>query len=193
MQARFLTTGVRPSWEDVIEAMRGRSLAGTLHATGHMERPFCRSCEMRGSRGWQRRWPRPTSVHLGSRGDAHLGTSPKDDEVGPMIYREFAPQALAARRSSPPRRRSWARALKCSRLPLGSPEGGVSAAKNRRYPALSDQPGGFSRSQSEVARTFADWEVSTGKTRLGRACAPAGACVPETCSRPLFPETTYRT
>ena len=62
--------------EDVIEAMRGRSLAGTLHATGHMKDCFAVVARCEGSRRWQRRWPRRRAF-IWSRGDAHLRDEPQ--------------------------------------------------------------------------------------------------------------------
>ena len=47
-------------------------------------------------------------------------------------------------------------------------------SENRRYPALSDQPGGFSRSQSEVART-----LPIGKLYRENAFGTRAALLPE--------------
>ena len=82
--------------EDVIEAVRGRHLAGTLHATGGMEECLAVVARCAGSRRMAATLAPPKDRPAGLEATHIFGTMLKDDEVGPMIYRDFLPQALAA-------------------------------------------------------------------------------------------------
>ncbi len=83
--------------EDLIDAMRGRRLAGTLHATGAMDDCFAAVARCEGSRRVAATLAPPTEMPAGVEATHIFGTMLKDDEVGPMIYRDFLPRALAAR------------------------------------------------------------------------------------------------
>jgi len=82
--------------EDVVEALRGRRLAGTLHATGGMEDCFAVVARCNGSRRVAATLAPPEARPIGVEATQIFGTSLREDEVGPMIYRDFLPQALAA-------------------------------------------------------------------------------------------------
>jgi NADPH:quinone reductase-like Zn-dependent oxidoreductase len=82
--------------EDVIEAMRGCRLAGTLHATGGMDDCFAVVARCEGSRRVAATLAPPEERPAGVEVTHIFGTILKDDEVGPLIYRDFLPQALAA-------------------------------------------------------------------------------------------------
>jgi D-arabinose 1-dehydrogenase-like Zn-dependent alcohol dehydrogenase len=116
--------------EDVIEAMRGRSLAGTLHATGHMKDCFAVIARCEGSRRVAATLAPPDERPFGVEATHISGTSLKDDEVGPMIYREFLPQALAARTFVPaPPAKVVGQGLEMLQAALEALKAGVSAAK----------------------------------------------------------------
>ena len=116
--------------EDVIEAMRGRSLAGTLHATGHMKDCFAVVARCEGSRRVAATLAPPDERSFGVEATHISGTSLKDDEVGPMIYREFLPQALAARTFVPaPPAKIVGQGLEMLQAALEALKAGVSAAK----------------------------------------------------------------
>jgi NADPH:quinone reductase-like Zn-dependent oxidoreductase len=87
--------------EDVIHALRGRRLAGTLHATGDMAACLAvvRQCD--GSRSVAVTLAPSADLTQGVEAQHIHGTSLKDDEVGPMIYSDFLPQALQDRRFVP--------------------------------------------------------------------------------------------
>ncbi|MGV8952737.1 MAG: zinc-binding alcohol dehydrogenase family protein [Cypionkella sp.] len=80
--------------EDVIEAMQGRRLAGALHATGDMAASFAVVSQSDGVRVVATTLPPPADLPQGVEARHIAGTSLKDDAVGPMIYRDFLPQAL---------------------------------------------------------------------------------------------------
>lgn len=116
--------------EDVIEAMRGRSLAGTLHATGHMKDCFAAIARCEGSRRVAATLAPPDERPFGVEATHISGTSLKDDEVGPMIYREFLPQALAARTFVPaPPAKVVGQGLEMLQAALEALKAGVSATK----------------------------------------------------------------
>lgn len=81
--------------EDVVAALAGKRLAGTLHATGDMAASFAavRRCE--GIRAVAATLPATVEPPEGVTATHIHGTILKDDEVGPMIYRDFLPLALA--------------------------------------------------------------------------------------------------
>jgi D-arabinose 1-dehydrogenase-like Zn-dependent alcohol dehydrogenase len=81
--------------EDMIEALRESRLAGTLHATGSIEDCLAVVSQCEGSRRVAATLPPPQDRPAGVEATHIFGTSLKDDEVGPMIYRDFLPQALS--------------------------------------------------------------------------------------------------
>lgn len=85
----------RPSIvEDVVKAMQGKRLAGTLHATGDMAASFAVVGRSEGKRLVATTLPASADLPEGVEARHIAGTSLKDDAVGPMIYRDFLPQAL---------------------------------------------------------------------------------------------------
>lgn len=80
--------------EDVVNAMQGRRLAGTLHATGDLKTCLAVVRQSEGVRVVAATLPVAVDVPEGVTVRLIHGTSLKDDEVGPMIYRDFLPQAL---------------------------------------------------------------------------------------------------
>jgi D-arabinose 1-dehydrogenase-like Zn-dependent alcohol dehydrogenase len=116
--------------EDVIEAMRGRRLAGTLHATGSMADCFAVVARCDGSPQVATTLVPPEERPAGVEATHIFGTSLKDDEVGPMIYRDFLPQALAAGTFVPaPAAKVVGHGLETLQAALESLKAGVSAAK----------------------------------------------------------------
>lgn len=102
---------------DVMQAIREDRLAGTLHATGGFEDFFAVVERCEGSHRVAATLPPPQERPAGVEATQISGTIHKDDEVGPMIYRDFLPQALATRSLVPaPLRRSSAMVLKRSSM-----------------------------------------------------------------------------
>jgi hypothetical protein len=71
-------------------------LAGTLHASAGMDDCFAVVARCAGSRRVAATLARSEDRPAGIEATHILRTMLKDDEVGPMIYRDFLPQALAA-------------------------------------------------------------------------------------------------
>jgi NADPH:quinone reductase-like Zn-dependent oxidoreductase len=116
--------------EDVIEAMRGLRLAGTLHATGNMADCFAVVARCDGSRRVAATLAPPEERPAGIEATHFFGTSLKDDEVGPMIYRDFLPQALATGTFAPaPPATVLGHGLETLQAALEALKAGVSAAK----------------------------------------------------------------
>ncbi len=116
--------------EDVVEALRGRLLAGTLHATGSMEHCFAVVARCDGSRRVAATLTPPESRPAGIEATHISGTSLKDDDVGPMIYRDFLPQALASRTFVPaPPAKVVGHGLAMLQPALEALKAGVSASK----------------------------------------------------------------
>lgn len=116
--------------KDVIEAMQGRRLAGTLHATGDMAASFAVVSQSDGVRLVATTLPPPADLPKGVEARHIAGTSLKDDHVGPMIYRDFLPQALEAGSfvSAPPAK-IVGHGLEALQAALQVLKAGVSAAK----------------------------------------------------------------
>lgn len=97
----------RPSIiEDVVHALRGKTLAGALHATGNMADSFAVVARSEGRRVVATTLPPSDGVPPQVEARQIFGTSLKDDAVGVMIYRDFLPAALAVgryRAAPPPR------------------------------------------------------------------------------------------
>ncbi|HEV7248861.1 MAG TPA: zinc-binding alcohol dehydrogenase family protein [Shinella sp.] len=116
--------------EDVIEATRGRRLAGTLHATGNMDDCFAAVTACEGAKTVaatlmppERRPGTVEATHI-------IGPSLKDDEVGPLIYRDFMPRALAEGSFVPaPPAKIVGHGLGAIQKALEIQKAGVSAAK----------------------------------------------------------------
>ncbi len=80
--------------EDVVKAMKGERLAGALHATGDMATCFAVVSQCEGERIVSATLAPSADLPPGVEARHIAGTSLKDDEVGPMIYKDFLPQAL---------------------------------------------------------------------------------------------------
>lgn len=82
----------------VVAALRGKTLVGAFHATGNLADTFDVMRQIEGRRFVTTTLPPqidpPEAVEVA----AIAGTSLRDDEVGPMIYRDFLPAALASGR-----------------------------------------------------------------------------------------------
>ncbi|MGI4748199.1 MAG: zinc-binding alcohol dehydrogenase family protein [Janthinobacterium lividum] len=116
--------------EDVIEAMHGRRLAGTLHATGGMDDCFAVVARCEGSHRVAATLAPPEERLAGVVATHVFGTMLKDDEVGPMIYRDFLPQALATRTFVPaPPAKILGHGLETIQAALEALKVGISAAK----------------------------------------------------------------
>ncbi len=116
--------------EDVVKALGGRGLAGTLLATGRMDDAFAVVARCEGSRRVATTLSPPVERPAGVDATQIFGTGLKDDEVGPMIYRDFLPQALAAGTFVPsPPARVVGHGLDALQAALEILKAGVSAAK----------------------------------------------------------------
>jgi hypothetical protein len=80
---------------DLIAALRGRRLAGTLHATGSMADCLAVVRQCGGARRVAATLPPPEDRPIDVEATHIFGTALREDEVGPMIYRDFLPHALA--------------------------------------------------------------------------------------------------
>ncbi len=116
--------------EDVVDAMRGRRLAGTLHATGSMDVCFAVVAGCDGSHRVAATLTPPEERPTGVEATQISGTSLKDDDVGPMIYRDFLPQALGSGAFVPaPPAKVVGQGLERLQPALEALKAGVSAAK----------------------------------------------------------------
>ncbi|WP_421937363.1 zinc-binding alcohol dehydrogenase family protein [Phenylobacterium sp.] len=116
--------------DDVVEAIGGARLAGTLHATGGINDCFAVVEKCVGSRRVAATLPPPQERPAGVEATLISGTILKDDEVGPMIYRDFLPQALATRRFVPaPPAKVVGKGLETLQAAMEALKAGVSAAK----------------------------------------------------------------
>lgn len=116
--------------DEVIVALGASRLAGTLHATGNMADCFeaVGSCE--GSRKIALTLPPSSDPPAGIDARHIFGTLLKDDEVGPMIYRDFLPSALAAGTYvAAPRAQIVGAGLEALQHAVATLRNGVSAAK----------------------------------------------------------------
>jgi NADPH:quinone reductase-like Zn-dependent oxidoreductase len=82
----------------VVAALRGKTLAGAFHATGNLANTFDVMRQVEGRRFVTTTLPPQIDPPETVEASAIAGTSLRDDEVGPMIYSEFLPAALASGR-----------------------------------------------------------------------------------------------
>lgn len=116
--------------EDAVRAIRGRRLAGTLHATGSMDDCFAVVSRCEGSRRVAATLTPTADRPADIEATQIFGTILKDDEVGPMIYRDFLPQALTIRTFVPaPPAMVLGHGLDALQAGLEALKAGVSAAK----------------------------------------------------------------
>ena len=116
--------------DDLVNRLSGQHLAGTLHATGDIAACMTVVSRCEGVRKIAATLPppedRPASVDA-----THIfGTMLKDDDVGPMIYREFLPKGLADGTfvAAPPARISGS-GLEALQAALEAQKAGVTATK----------------------------------------------------------------
>ncbi|MGK2911507.1 MAG: zinc-binding alcohol dehydrogenase family protein [Sphingobium sp.] len=116
--------------DDVIAALGGRRLAGTLHATGNMAECLAVVSRCEGTRRVAATLPPPEDQPVGVEATPIFGTALREDEVGPMIYRDFLPHALATGNFvAAPAARIVGSGLEALQGALQALKGGVSAAK----------------------------------------------------------------
>jgi NADPH:quinone reductase-like Zn-dependent oxidoreductase len=116
--------------DDVIAALHGRRLAGTLHATGSIADCLAVVSRCEGSRRVAATLPPPENQPIGVEATHIFGTALREDEVGPMIYRDFLPHALATGSFvAAPTARIVGRGLGALQDALQAQKHGVSAAK----------------------------------------------------------------
>ena len=87
--------------EAIVEALRGKTLAGALHATGDMLASFAVVSQCRGRKFVSTTLPPPEGRAAGVETNHIFGTSLKDNEVSRAVYGDFLPAALAAGRFQP--------------------------------------------------------------------------------------------
>jgi len=115
---------------DVVEAMQGKRLAGALHATGDMAACFAAVSQCQGVRSVATTLAPPDDLPHGVEARHIAGTSLKDDNVGPMIYRDFLPKALEDGRFVPaPPAKIVGHGLEALQDALHILKAGISAAK----------------------------------------------------------------
>lgn len=116
--------------DEVVAALAGERLAGTLHATGDMAASFAAVSRCDGVRTVAATLPSAVEPPAGVTATHTHGTSLKDDEVGPTIYRDFLPRALAQGIyiAAPPARIAG-HGLASIQDALNAQKAGVSAAK----------------------------------------------------------------
>lgn len=84
--------------DQVILALRGKTLVGAFHATGNLADTFDVMRQVEGRRFVTMTVPPQIAPPETVEAAAIAGTSLRNDEVGPMIYRDFLPDALASGR-----------------------------------------------------------------------------------------------
>ena len=116
--------------EVIVEALRGRTLAGALHATGDMLASFAVVSRCQGRKFVSTTLPPPEGRAAGVETNHIFGTSLKDNEVSRAVYGDFLPAALAAGRFRPaPAPRSVGRGLAALQGALQAQKVGVSCSK----------------------------------------------------------------
>jgi len=116
--------------DDVIAALRGRRLAGTLHATGNIDDCLAVVSRCEGVRRVAATLPPPEEQPVNVEATHIFGTALREDEVGPMIYRDFLPHALATGSFvAAPAARIVGSGLEALQDALQALKNGVSAAK----------------------------------------------------------------
>ncbi|MBW4330999.1 zinc-binding alcohol dehydrogenase family protein [Stakelama sp. CBK3Z-3] len=116
--------------EDLLAALRGHSLAGTLHATGSLDDCAEIVARAEGSKMIAATLPAPEGFRDDVKVGHIFGTSLKDDAVGPMIYKDFLPAALAqSRYQAAPKSRVAGHGLEALQGALNAQKAGVSGTK----------------------------------------------------------------
>lgn len=84
--------------DTVSSALRGKTLAGALHATGNQADSVAVVSRSEGRRVVAMTLPPSVEVPASVTATHIFGTSLKDDDIGNLIYRDFLPEALASQR-----------------------------------------------------------------------------------------------
>ena len=116
--------------EHVVAALRGKTLVGAFHATGNLAHTFEVMRQVEGRRFVTVTLPLQMEPPETVEAAAIAGTSLRDDEVGPMIYRDFLPAALASGRyvAAPPPK-VVCRGLEAFQHAVDAQRAGVSGSK----------------------------------------------------------------
>lgn len=110
--------------------LRGRRIAGVIHATGEVADSLAVAAGAEGVRKVAVTLAPPEVLPDGVSASHIFGTSLKDDEIGPMIYRDFLPGALADGRFVPaPRARVIGKGLEALQTAVDLLRSGVSGEK----------------------------------------------------------------
>ena len=116
--------------ERVSAALRGRTLVGAFHATGDVAKTFEVMRQVEGRRFVTTTLPLQIEPPETVQAAAIAGTSLRNDEVGPMIYRDFLPAALASGRyQAAPAPRVVGRGLEALQAAVDAQRAGVSGFK----------------------------------------------------------------
>lgn len=118
------------SSKSVIDAMNGKHLTRVVHATDAIDASLAVSAACEGRRKVAVTLPPPDDLPVGETATHITRPNLKDDEVGPMIYRDFLPRALADKRHVPaPSARIVSHGLEALQEALEIQKAGVSGAK----------------------------------------------------------------
>lgn len=82
----------------MVAALRGKTLVGAFHATGNLAHTFDVMRQIEGRRFVTVTLPVQVELPETVEAASIFGTSLRSDEVGPMLYRDFLPAALASGR-----------------------------------------------------------------------------------------------
>ena len=116
--------------ERVVEALRGKVVVGAFHATGNLADTYAVMRRIEGRRLVTATLPLQIAPPATVEATAIAGTSLKDDEVGPMIYGDFLPAALASGRYvAAPAPRVVGRGLEALQAAVDAQRGGISGYK----------------------------------------------------------------
>jgi NADPH:quinone reductase-like Zn-dependent oxidoreductase len=116
--------------DQVVAALRGRSLVGAFHAIGDMADTFEVMRRSEGRRFVTATTPIQVELPATVEAAAIFGTSLRDDEVGPMIYRDFLPDALATGSYvAAPGPKVVGRGLEAFQVALDAQRAGISGSK----------------------------------------------------------------
>lgn len=114
----------------VVAALRGKTLVGAFHATGHLAQTFQVMSQVEGRRFVTVTLPPQIEPLETVEVAAIAGTSLRNDDVGPMIYRDFLPDALASGRYlTAPAPKIVGRGMEAFQLAIDAQRTGVSGYK----------------------------------------------------------------
>lgn len=114
----------------VVAALRGKTVVGAFHATGNLADTFAVMRQIEGRRFVTTTLPPQIEPPETVKVAAIAGTSLRNDEVGPMIYRDFLPDALASGRYvAAPAPKVVGRGLEAFQQAIDAQRAGVSGYK----------------------------------------------------------------